>query len=275
MHRPAIRRSPAQNRASLYLEITDRIIEELEAGRAPWVQPWGTAAAKAPLAVPKNAVTGRSYSGINVLILSGAVIEHGFPGQSWLTFRQALSLGGAVRKGERGVTVVYADRFTTDDEKKRARYGDILEPLRENRSPTAPEVAKEAADAHRQTHLTAGRRQRADREQAAAIPRGHPDENITGTYEPPSSGKTATWGRRTNGTSRLFYCRLELQLVARCFHNHGPGRRSGRRRRPLRGRPSTRQMILTGTFVPGPNTPSRRVSKVWPWIWAVATSSAS
>ena len=121
MHRPAARKSPAQNRASLYQEITDRIITELEAGRAPWVQPWGTAAAKAPLAMPKNAATGRSYSGINVLILWGAVIEHGFPGQSWLTFRQALSLGGNVRKGERGVTVVYADRFTPDDEKKRAR----------------------------------------------------------------------------------------------------------------------------------------------------------
>ena len=65
--------------------------------------------------------TGRQYSGINVLILWGAVIEHGFPGQSWLTFRQALSLGGNVRKGERGTTVVYADRFVPDDEKKRAR----------------------------------------------------------------------------------------------------------------------------------------------------------
>jgi antirestriction protein ArdC len=50
----------------------------------------------------------------------GAVIEHGFAGQSWLTFRQALSLGGNVRKGERGTTVVYADRFTPDDERRRA-----------------------------------------------------------------------------------------------------------------------------------------------------------
>jgi antirestriction protein ArdC len=63
----------------------------------------------------------RHYSGINVLILWGAVIAHGFPGQSWLTFRQALALGGNVRKGERGTTVVYADRFVPDDEKRRAR----------------------------------------------------------------------------------------------------------------------------------------------------------
>ena len=109
-----------QDRANLYNEITDKIIAELEAGRVPWVQPWGTAAAKAPLAMPKNASTNRQYSGVNILILWGAVIERGFTGQSWLTFRQALSLGGHVRKGERGTTVVYADRFVPNDEKRRA-----------------------------------------------------------------------------------------------------------------------------------------------------------
>ncbi len=88
-------------RTNLYDDITNKIIAELEEGRVPWVQPWGTAAAKAPLAMPKNAATGRGYSGINVLILWGAVIQHGFPGQSWLTFRQALSLGGNVRKSQR------------------------------------------------------------------------------------------------------------------------------------------------------------------------------
>jgi antirestriction protein ArdC len=67
--------------------------------------------------LPKNAVTGRAYSGANVLILWGAVIEHGFPSQSWLTFRQALSLGGNVRKGERGTgeeaqTIPFLKRFT-------------------------------------------------------------------------------------------------------------------------------------------------------------------
>jgi hypothetical protein len=108
------------DRASLYIEITDKIIAELEAGRVPWVQPWGTAAVRAPLAMPRNATTQRRYSGINVLILWGAVIERGFSGQSWLTFRQALGLGGHVRKGERGTTVVYADRFAPEDERRRA-----------------------------------------------------------------------------------------------------------------------------------------------------------
>jgi antirestriction protein ArdC len=118
-HHPRAR--TGEGRASLYDDITDKIITELEAGRVPWVQPWGTGTAKAPLAMPKNASTGRFYSGINVLILWGAVIDLGFTGQSWLTFRQALSLGGHVRKGERGTTVVYADRFVPADEQRRAR----------------------------------------------------------------------------------------------------------------------------------------------------------
>ena len=121
MSKQTARARAGSDRASLYDEITTKIITELEAGRVPWVQPWGTAAAKAPLAMPKNAATSRNYSGINVLILWGSVIEHGFPVQGWVTFRQALGLGGNVRKGEHGTTVVYADRFIPDDEKKRAR----------------------------------------------------------------------------------------------------------------------------------------------------------
>lgn len=121
MTRHSARARAGSDRTSLYDEITDKILAELEAGRLPWVQPWGTAAAKASLAMPKNAASGRAYSGVNVLILWGAVIEHSFPSQSWCTFRQALSLGGNVRRGEHGTTVVYADRFVPDDEKQRAR----------------------------------------------------------------------------------------------------------------------------------------------------------
>src|ERR1700730_3018195 len=125
MSRHPARARSGSDRTNLYDEITTKIIAELEAGRVPWVQPWGTAAAKASLAMPKNAATQRRYSGVNVLILWGAVVERGFAGQRWLTFRQALGLGGNVRKGEHGTTVVYADRFIPDDERKRAeRDGD-------------------------------------------------------------------------------------------------------------------------------------------------------
>ncbi|MCW0199889.1 zincin-like metallopeptidase domain-containing protein [Sphingopyxis sp.] len=116
-------KAPAE-RANLYDDVTRRIISELEAGRFPWVQPWGRPGSEgggAGPGLPRNALTGRSYSGVNVLILWGAVIEQGWPSQSWLTFRQALQAGGTVRKGECGTTVVYADRFTPEAEKERAR----------------------------------------------------------------------------------------------------------------------------------------------------------
>lgn len=138
-------RSTGADRASLYDEVTARIIGELEAGRVPWVQPWsrigagsdaagreagtpagtpagGAAGGTNPLpGLPANALTRRAYSGINILILWDAVIAGGWPSQGWLTFRQALSLGGNVRKGEHGTQVVYADRFTPEAEKERAR----------------------------------------------------------------------------------------------------------------------------------------------------------
>jgi antirestriction protein ArdC len=102
--------------------VTRRVIAELEEGRLPWVQPWDNAACGC--AMPANAATGRSYSGINVLILWATVIERGFASQRWLTFRQALGAGGNVRKGEKGTTVCYADRFTPERERERARDED-------------------------------------------------------------------------------------------------------------------------------------------------------
>ncbi len=104
----------------IYAEVTAKIIHELEEGRLPWVQPWGQTGSVNP-SLPRNALSGRNYSGVNVLILWGAVIDAGFSSQSWLTFRQALEAGGNVRKGERGTTVVYADRFIPEAEKARAR----------------------------------------------------------------------------------------------------------------------------------------------------------
>jgi antirestriction protein ArdC len=109
-------------RASLYAEVTARVIAELEQGRLPWVQPWDAAACACTM--PANAVTGRRYSGINVLILWASVIGGRYASQRWLTYRQAQAAGGNVRKGERGTTVCYADRFTPKDEAERARDED-------------------------------------------------------------------------------------------------------------------------------------------------------
>ncbi|MEO7467308.1 MAG: ArdC-like ssDNA-binding domain-containing protein, partial [Sphingobium limneticum] len=98
---------------SLYSEVTDRIVAQIEEGTLPWVRPWDDG--KAALGLPRNAGTGRRYSGINVLILWHRLFEQGYGSQRWLTYRQALALGGNVRKGEQGTIVCYADRFTPKD----------------------------------------------------------------------------------------------------------------------------------------------------------------
>ena len=122
----AARETGQPQRGSLYDEVTAKIIARLEAGVFPWAQPW-TAAAAVP-GLPRNAISGRAYSGVNVLILWGAVIDGCYPSQDWRTFRQALAAGGCVRKGEKGEkgeTVFYADRFTPDkDQEQGAANGD-------------------------------------------------------------------------------------------------------------------------------------------------------
>lgn len=113
-------RATGAKKPNLYDEVTARIIAELEAGRAPWVQPWGAPGAKAGLGLPKNALTGRTYSGVNILILWHHVVRAGFATQTWLTYRQAQELGGHVMKGERGVTACHADTFIPKAERERA-----------------------------------------------------------------------------------------------------------------------------------------------------------
>ena len=107
------------NVQSLHDTVTARIISELEAGRFPWVQPWASSKGT-PLGLPQNASTGRTYSGVNILLLWSAAIEQGRPSQRWLTFKQALAMGGAVRKGEKGTMVVYADTFVPKAEQEKA-----------------------------------------------------------------------------------------------------------------------------------------------------------
>lgn len=122
------RRAKGPDKPSLYDEVTARIIAELEAGRTPWVQPWGTPDAKAGLGLPKNALTGRAYSGVNILILWHHVVRAGFATQTWLTFRQAQEMGGHVMQGERGVTACHAATFIPKAERERAaKDGDDAE----------------------------------------------------------------------------------------------------------------------------------------------------
>jgi antirestriction protein ArdC len=86
----------------LYAETTARIIAALEQGAAPWVKPWSTGIDTLPM----NASSRRLYRGVNALLLGIESSTRGYALNRWLTYRQASELGGQVRKGERGTTVV-------------------------------------------------------------------------------------------------------------------------------------------------------------------------
>jgi len=103
---------------NVYEQVTNTIIKELEAGRVPWVQPWQSKGMNA--ALPENVISKKSYSGINILLLWGAVIEAGYSSQQWLTYKQAKGLGGCVKAGEKGTGIVYASSFVPKDERKAA-----------------------------------------------------------------------------------------------------------------------------------------------------------
>jgi len=108
-------------RGDIYSEITGKIISQIESGVLPWVQPWAGGSA---LSLPKNASTRKHYSGVNILLLWDALFARGYERNQWLTFKQALSLGGAVRKGEKGTTAVYADSFVPKKEQAAASGDD-------------------------------------------------------------------------------------------------------------------------------------------------------
>ena len=103
---------------NLHQEITDRIVARLRDGVCPWRQPWN---GKGHGVMPRNAVTSRAYSGVNVLILWSRAQDSNYSDPRWLTFKQALELGGNVRKGEKGETVIFVSKVIKEDKDGKRR----------------------------------------------------------------------------------------------------------------------------------------------------------
>src|SRR5437868_14623623 len=94
---------------NIYEIITEKIIEQLEKGVVPWRKPWKTIS-------PQNLVSKKEYRGINSILLNCSPFQNPY----FLTFNQARSLGGNVRRGERGFPVVFwkfLEKETQDREK--------------------------------------------------------------------------------------------------------------------------------------------------------------
>ena len=95
---------------TVYQDVTNSIIEQLEKGAIPWVKPW-----KADSSADKNLLTQKPYQGINRLILglSGMVNAYSVP--VWASYKQWESIGGHVRKGEKGTRIVFFSKVEKEN----------------------------------------------------------------------------------------------------------------------------------------------------------------
>ncbi|MDH0342133.1 ArdC family protein [Chromobacterium haemolyticum] len=82
----------------LYQEVTDRIVEAIENGTAPWQQMWDGQALW-----PLNGSTTKPYHGINVMLLAGA----GYQDPRWCSYQQAKDRGWQVKRDEHGTKIYF------------------------------------------------------------------------------------------------------------------------------------------------------------------------
>ncbi len=99
-------RSPKVSPAA---RITAAIIEKLEAGTKPWIQPWRGLPVSRPLRS-----CGTPYRGMNVFWLWMMAQENGFSSPYWMTYWQCAELGGQVRKGEKSSIAIFYKSYTKE-----------------------------------------------------------------------------------------------------------------------------------------------------------------
>src|ERR1700730_18519362 len=92
-----------------YDVVTEAIIKQLQSGVVPWRKPWRTE-------MPTSLASLKPYRGLNVLMLA----SQGYSSKYWLTFNQANTLGGHVKKGEKSTLVSFwkIGEYEKDGEKK-------------------------------------------------------------------------------------------------------------------------------------------------------------
>lgn len=110
----------------VYASVTARIVEMIDAGiadPAAWRKPWQSIGAR------HTSAAGRTYRGINTLLLADSAARAGYVLPIWATYRQWATYGAQVNRGEHGTTVVLWKAFTrkaTADEDASTRRGGMF-----------------------------------------------------------------------------------------------------------------------------------------------------
>jgi antirestriction protein ArdC len=87
---------------AIYQQVTDSIIAQLEQGAEAWAKCWATNSL-----APSNLVSGKTYGGINNLVLSLAANAQGFTSNQWATYQQHAAAGFQVQRGQKATTIIF------------------------------------------------------------------------------------------------------------------------------------------------------------------------
>jgi len=102
-----------KERFDIKQHVTDTIIAQIEAGTPPWRKPWTGDMSGASFPLRHN---GEQYRGINILMLWATAHVRGYNSARWMTFKQALELGGCVKKGEKATKTVFYGSIERENE---------------------------------------------------------------------------------------------------------------------------------------------------------------
>ena len=93
---------------AVYDQVAARIVKALEAGTPPWLCPFARLRQ-----MPYNVTTGKTYQGVNVLLLWLTQMDMNYPTNGWLTYKQMLSVGGTLKPKDAVVGYRKGDQETT------------------------------------------------------------------------------------------------------------------------------------------------------------------
>jgi antirestriction protein ArdC len=132
----------------IYQTVTDQIVAMIESGQTQGQQLWH----RAGVTMPKNALTGKFYRGINVLSLWATAMSRSYDMSVWATYRQWTEMGAQVRKGEKSALVIFYKDLETEnpeDEKRIVARASFVFNCAQVEGYTAPAASQIISEAER------------------------------------------------------------------------------------------------------------------------------
>ena len=105
----------SKKKFDVYEMVNDKIIEMMKSGSFTWVKTWKGKKGEITDGWNYNLTTKKPYSMLNSMMLDFDKYKHNYKSNMWLTYKQAVSLGGNVTGQHAIGTVVYFTMFELDE----------------------------------------------------------------------------------------------------------------------------------------------------------------